>query len=98
MQSDNGLPAIHPGVFLEEILEDLNISQARFAKALHVSPMRISHLVNGSRPVSADMALRLGRALQQSPRYWLNLQADFDIKNAERATGADLEAVKPIAA
>lgn len=98
MHSDNGLPAIHPGVFLKEILEDLQISQARFAKALHVSPMRISHLINASRPVNADMALRLGKALQQSPRYRLNLQADLDIKNAAAKTGKALEEVKPIAA
>ncbi len=98
MSSDNGLPAIHPGVFLEEIIEDLSISQAQFAKALRVSPMRISHIINGSRPVGADMALRLGRALQQSPRYWLNLQADFDIKTTERETGEELAEVKPIAA
>lgn len=98
MNSDNGLPAIHPGAFIEEIIEDLGISQAQFAKALNVSPMQVSHIVNGSRSITADMALRLGKALQQSPRYWLNLQADFDIKHAEKESGQDLAQVKPIAA
>ncbi|MEZ5448331.1 MAG: HigA family addiction module antitoxin [Thiolinea sp.] len=98
MNMDNGLPAIHPGAFLAEILEELNLSQAQFAKALQVSPMRISHLIKGNRPVTADMALRLGKALQQSPRYWLNLQADFDIKQAAKDTDKELEAIKPIAA
>ena len=45
MNSDNGLPAIHHGEFLAEILEDLAMTQANFAKAIHVSPMRVSHLI-----------------------------------------------------
>lgn len=69
MNSDNGLPAIHPGEFLAEILEDLAMTQANFAKAIHVSPMRVSHLIKGTRPVTAELALRIGKALEQSPRY-----------------------------
>ena len=48
-----GLPAIHPGEFLAEILQELGISQARFARVIGVSPMRVSHVVNGTRPVTA---------------------------------------------
>lgn len=98
MNSDNGLPAIHPGEFLAEILEDLAMTQANFAKAIHVSPMRISHLIKGTRPVTAELALRIGKALGQSPRYWLNLQADYDIKQAQQETGAALNEVQLIAA
>jgi addiction module HigA family antidote len=58
------------------MLEELGISQAAFARALGVSPMRISHVIKGTRPVTAEMALLFGRALDQSPQYWLNLQAD----------------------
>lgn len=89
----NGLPAIHPGEFLPEILEDRGISQAQFARAIGVSPMRISHVAKGTRPVTAELALLFGRALGQSPRYWLNLQAAFDLKQAERTIGARLKAV-----
>ena len=98
MNSDNGLPAIHPGEFLAEILEDLAMTQANFAKAIHVSPMRVSHLIKGTRPVTAELALRIGKALGQSPRYWLNLQADYDIKPAQQETGAALNEVQLIAA
>jgi addiction module HigA family antidote len=47
--------------------------------------MRISHVVKGARPVTAELALLFGRALGQSPEYWLNLQAGYDLKVAERA-------------
>ena len=89
----NGLPAIHPGEFLREVLDELDISQAQFARAIGVSPMRVSHVVNGSRPVTAQLALLLGRALSQSPQYWLNLQAAFDLKSAAQAMGGQLERV-----
>ena len=56
-----GLPAIHPGEFLREILEDRGISQAQFARAIGVAPMRISHVVKGTRPVTADWLYYLAR-------------------------------------
>jgi addiction module HigA family antidote len=93
----NGLPAIHPGEFLREILEEREISQAEFARMLGVSPMRISHIVKGSRPVTAEMALLFGRAFAQSPQYWLNLQSTYDLKLAERAIGSRLKAVSELA-
>ena len=91
--SKKGLPAIHPGEFLAETLAELGISQAAFARALGVSPMRISHVVKGTRPVTAELALLFGRALNQSPQYWLNLQADYDLKTAEASIGPRLLAV-----
>ena len=59
----SGLPPIHPGEFLAETLEELGLSQAQFARAIGVSPMRISHVINGTRPVTAELALLFGRAL-----------------------------------
>jgi addiction module HigA family antidote len=88
-----GLPPIHPGEFLREILTELEISQAQFARATGVSPMRISHVVKGTRPVTAELALLFGRALGQSPQYWLNLQASYDLQTAERSIGKQLSAV-----
>jgi addiction module HigA family antidote len=84
----SGLPAIHPGEFLREILEDRGISQAQFARAVGLAPMRISHVVKGARPVTAELALLFGQALNQSPEYWLNLQAAYDLKTAQRTIGA----------
>ena len=55
--------------------------------------MRISHVVKGARPVTAELALLFGRAFNQSPQYWLNLQATYDLKTAERSIGKRLSAV-----
>lgn len=92
-------PPIHPGAFLSELLGELSISQARLAREIGVSPMRISHIVKGTRPVTADIALRLGRYFGQSAQYWLNLQARYDLDCALDEMGKDaLSAIQPIAA
>jgi len=93
----NGLPAIHPGEFLRETLEDMALTQAAFAEAIGVSPMRVSHLLRGDRPVTAELALRLGRALGQTPQYWLNLQTAFDLKVAQIEMKDSLLAVRALA-
>jgi addiction module HigA family antidote len=89
----NGLPLIHPGEFLAEILTELDMTQAQFARAIGVSPMRVSHIIHGARPVTAELALLFGRALSQSPQYWLNLQVDYDLKTAEMTINERLQAV-----
>jgi len=97
MTAKNGLPAIHPGEFLREALDELGLTQAEFARAIGVSPMRISHVVKGTRPVTAELALLFGRAFGQSPQYWLSLQATYDLKAAERAIAGRLRTVRPLA-
>lgn len=92
-----GLPAIHPGEYLSETLTELNISQADFARAIGVSSMRISHIIKGTRPVTAELALLIGRALDQSPQYWLNLQTAYDLKIAEASLGDLLNEVHLLA-
>jgi len=87
---NSGLPLIHPGEFLAETLNELGISQAQFARAIGVSPMRVSHVVNRARPVTAELALLFGRALGQSPQYWLNLQVAYDLKATEAAISEQL--------
>lgn len=94
----NGLPPIHPGELLEEILSEREMSQAAFAKAVGVSPMRISHVVRGARPVTAELALLFGRAFGQSPQFWMNLQNSYDMKIAERKVRANLRKVRPLVA
>ncbi len=93
----NGLPAIHPGEFLHEILNELGLKQVAFAEAIGVSPMRVSHLLKGQRPVTAELALRLGLALSQTPQYWLNLQAAYDLKVAQVELKDSLLAVRALA-
>ena len=92
-----GLPAVHPGAFLAEALAELGTSQAEFSRAIGVSPMRISHVIKGSRPMTAELALLFGKAFGQSPQYWLNLQAQFDLVKAERSIGSRLGSIKRIA-
>ena len=93
----NGLAAIHPGEFLRETLDELGLTQAAFADALGVSPMRVSHLLKGQRPVTAELALRLGRALGQTPQYWLNLQTAYDLKIAQADMKDSLANVRALA-
>jgi len=59
------------------------LSQYRLARDLGVPAMRINHVINGKRPVTAELALRLGRYFGQDPRYWLNLQSRYDMDIAE---------------
>jgi proteic killer suppression protein len=97
IMAKKGLPAIHPGEYLGETLGELNISQAEFARAIGVSPMRVSHVIKGSRPVTAELALLFGRAFDQSPQYWLNLQSAYDLKTAEASLGKLLNNVHLLA-
>lgn len=74
------LAPVHPGeVLLEEFLSPLGISQYRLAKDISVSARRINEIVHGARAVSADTALRLARYFGTSERFWLNLQAQYDL-------------------
>ena len=75
------LPPITPGEVLhEEFLRPLRISQYRLAKAITVPPRRINEIVHGKRVVTADTALRLARYFGTSERFWLNLQARYDLE------------------
>lgn len=78
------LPNVHPGeVLLEEFLKPLNLSQNRLARDLSVPPRRINEIVLGKRAVTPDTALRLARYFGTSERFWLGLQADFDLEEAK---------------
>ena len=79
------IPPAHPGMYLKELLEELTLSQYRLARELGVPVMRINHVVHGRRPVTAELALRLGRYFGQNPRYWINLQSRYDMDVAEDA-------------
>jgi addiction module HigA family antidote len=78
---------VHPGGYLKELLEEIGLSQYRLAHDIAVPTMRISHVVHGKRPVTAELALRLGRYFGQSPRYWLNLQSRYDMDVTEEELG-----------
>jgi addiction module HigA family antidote len=75
------LAPIHPGeILMEEFLKPLNISQYKLAKDINVPARRINEIVHGKRSITADTALRLSRYFNLSERFWLNLQARYDLE------------------
>ncbi|WP_337245914.1 HigA family addiction module antitoxin [Luteimonas sp. gir] len=93
------LPNIHPGeVLLEEFLLPMDISQNALARTMGVPPRRINEIVLGKRGITADTAIRLAAAFGTSERFWLGLQADYDLEQARRALGAGLRKIERIAA
>jgi addiction module HigA family antidote len=85
------LSPTHPGEILqEEFLKPLGISQYRIAKDLNVPARRINEIVQGKRSISADTALRLARYFGTTDRFWLNLQARYDLEREKDRLGKRL--------
>jgi addiction module HigA family antidote len=85
------IPPMHPGeILLEEFLESLKISQYRLAKGINVPARRINEIVHGKRSVTADTALRLARYFGTSERFWMNLQARYDLEVEKDRLGSRL--------
>jgi len=85
------LDEIHPGeILLEDFMKPMGISARQLAADIDVSPSRISDLVNGNRPITADTALRLGLFFSMEPRFWINLPTDYDMRVATRNLGATI--------
>ena len=87
---------IHPGTHLAEMLEELEVTQYRLARTVGVPPRRINEIVHGRRSITADTALRLGKALCTTPEFWLNLQRMYDLEVARATT--DLSSIEPLVA
>jgi addiction module HigA family antidote len=86
------LRPVHPGeILLEEFLNPLGVSQYRLARDVSVPPRRINEIVRGTRAVTADTALRLARYFGTSERFWLNLQARYDLEMEKDRLGRRLE-------
>ena len=79
------LEEIHPGeILLEDFMKPMTISARKLAADIDVSPSRISEIVHGQPPITADTALRLGLYFAMEPRFWLNLQSEYDMRIAHR--------------
>ena len=85
---------IHPGEHLAEMLEELGVSQYRLAKTVGVPAVRIKDIVHCRRSITADTALRIGRALRMTPEFWLNLQRMYDLDLARRRV--DVSEIEPL--
>jgi addiction module HigA family antidote len=92
------LPPMHPGeVLREEFLIPLGLSAGALAKTCGVPRTRIERIANEETAITADTALRLGKALGTSAQLWLNLQNEFDMRTAKKQIGKDLEKITPVA-
>lgn len=88
---------IHPGeVLQEEFLTPLGVTQHRLAVSIQVPPRRINEIVHGKRRITADTALRLAKFFGTSDRFWLNLQARYDLELHGEAIQAILEDITPL--
>ena len=93
------LPPVPPGeVLREEFLRPLNLSAGALARRLHVPRTRIERLAAEETSVTPDTALRLGKALNTTPEFWMNLQASYDLKIEATRNAKALAAIDPIAA
>ncbi|MCP5505956.1 MAG: HigA family addiction module antidote protein [Chlamydiales bacterium] len=87
----NKMRPIHPGEILADELEELEISANALARYLAVPPNRVTYILNGKRAITADTALRLAKFFGTTPEFWLNLQADYDLKIAIKKSGKKIE-------
>ena len=88
---------IHPGEILnEDFLGPLGVSQYRLAQAVGVPPRRINEIVHGKRSISADTALRLARFFSTTPEFWINLQTQYDLRQAEKLIKKVVEKIEPL--
>ena len=84
------VPMSHPGEHLSEILEDLGLSTVEFAEATGMGEHHLSAILKTLKPITADVAVRIGKALDMTPEFWLSLQSDYDLEMArELAAGVE---------
>ena len=79
--------AVHPGEVLKGELEELGITPTEFARQIAVPPNRVSQIIAGKRSVTGDTALRFGHWFDTDPQFWLNLQTQYDLVQADRESG-----------
>jgi addiction module HigA family antidote len=95
--ADGALAPVHPGAVLRiDFMEPVGLSPIAVAKACGVPRTRIERVVREETAVTADTALRLARYFGTSPQFWLNLQADYDLRVASRAARDEIERIAPL--
>ena len=87
------IAAIYPGEHLAEELEALDLSAAELARKMNVPTNRITQILNGTRSVTGDTALRLAHFFGTSPQFWLNLQTLYDLRLAQQKTGRAIKSL-----
>jgi addiction module HigA family antidote len=91
------LKPVHPGeILFHDFMEPLHLTQYALAKAIAVTPIRLSQIIRGQRGITADTALRLSRYFGTRPGWWLDLQTHYDLELAADKSAARIaRAVKP---
>src|SRR5277367_3465634 len=84
------LMAIHPGEHLAEELKELKMSAAELARRMNVPTNRVTQIVNGTRAITGDTALRLAHFFGTSPEFWLNLQSLYELRVAQKKAGQSI--------
>lgn len=79
--------AVHPGHALKDELDGLGITPTEFSRQIDVPPNRVSQIIAGKRSITGDTALRFGHWFGTDPQFWLNLQSQFDLAQAEAEIG-----------
>jgi addiction module HigA family antidote len=87
------IPAIHPGEHLAEEVKALNMSAAELARHLDVPTNRITQILNGTRAITGDTALRLAHFFGTSAEFWLNLQSLYELRLAQEKAGKTIKAL-----
>ncbi len=84
---------VHPGEVLKDELEEIGLTQSALAKHIVVLPKTINEICRGKRGISAEMALKLSKALGGSPQFWLNLQNNWEISQIDETVYEDIKHV-----
>lgn len=85
--------AIHPGEHLAEELEALDMSAAELARKIRVPTNRVTQILNGTRSITGDTALRLAHFFGTSAQFWLNLQSLYELRLAQEKSGKSIKAL-----
>ena len=86
---------VHPGEVLRDELEEIRLTQTALAKHIGVLPKTVNEICRGKRGISAEMAMKLSKALGGSPQFWLNLQNNWELSQLDET---DFEGIEPVAA
>jgi len=92
MKSEKLLPLIHPGeILLEEFIRPMGLSLAEVSRATAIPPSRLTEITKCRRSITAETALRLAKFLGTTAAFWVGLQAEHDLEEAERQLGSQID-------
>jgi addiction module HigA family antidote len=91
-KKNNGMPPVHPGEILkEDLMKPLGLTVKGLARELKIPVSRMSEIINGRRALNADVALRLSRYFGNTPEFWINLQAAYDLRVTIHSSASRIE-------